>query len=280
MTAGASGRATTEALVWLEEQIVALKEAQTSQLLHTEQLQRQIHEVASQANKADSAVRHGYHISTEHQMGMPDKLVSLNEDAEHLRSAIIANKAEIDNSIRTLRAEADNASQARRAMLKQVEVTAAEVATLASTLAQAQAQVIQVGQTVTVILERQAGVERQSEQFGLRLERVSEVTHGLEERIAERVSREQEEQLVPVYERMQLLGEMVRRVEDTITEVASEQTLREDVLQEIAAWRDQHGRIEVRLNDLERTHLRKPLLDPRRTNFMATLAWRKGVTPV
>jgi predicted nucleic acid-binding Zn-ribbon protein len=132
-----------------------------------------------------------------------------------------------------------------------VEEAAAELSSLASTVAQAQSQVGQMAQTITVMLERQASVEGQTEQFGLRLERAIEVTHGLEARVTEKVEAEQEARLGPVFERMQLLGEMIRRVDESILEVTAKQTLREDVMQEIAAWRDQHGRIEVRLSDLE-----------------------------
>jgi chromosome segregation ATPase len=250
MTADAGEKAIAEVLAWLEGQIAALKEAHTSQTLHTEQLQRQIHEVADQANQAQSAVRE-IDPKLAPYVGIPDKLLSANEDAEHLRSAVTTNKAEIDNALRTLRAEADNAGQDRGALLKRVETAAAELATLASTVAQSQAQVAQMAQTITVILERQAEAEGKNEQFGLRLERVIEVTNGLEERITERLEKDQEERLAPVFERIQLLGEMLRRVEETLTEITAEQTLRDDVMQEIAAWRDQHGRIEARINDLE-----------------------------
>jgi chromosome segregation ATPase len=250
VTTGSGERAAAEALAWLEEQIVALKEAQTTQMLHTEQLQRQVHEVADQTTQAQVEVRQ-IDPKIAPYTGIPEKLISVNEDAERLRAAVTSNKNDIDTALRTLQAEANNSSQDRGAILKRVEAAAAEVAALMSTVAQAQAQVGQMAQTITLILERQATVESDTEQFGLRLERSIEVTHGLEARIADRLNADQEERLSPVFERMQLLGEMIRRVEGRITELAAEQTLREDVLQEISAWRDQHGRLEVRLNELE-----------------------------
>ena len=57
MTADAGEKALAEALAWLEEQIVAIKSAQTTQALHAEQLQRQMHELADQAAQAQAEVR-------------------------------------------------------------------------------------------------------------------------------------------------------------------------------------------------------------------------------
>lgn len=54
-----------------------------------------------------------------------------------------------------------------------------------------------------------------------------------------------------VFERLQVVGEMVKRADETMEEVAREQTLRETVLQEIGVWRDQHNRIDQRINVLE-----------------------------
>lgn len=250
MTANAGEKAIAEALAWLEEQIVALKEAQTAQTLHTEHLQRQVGEVADQANEAQSSAREIDPKLTPY-VGMPDRLVSVNEDAERLRGAVTANKAESDIALRTLQAEAENAGQDRGAIVKRVEAAATELSALASTVAQGQSQLAQISQAVTVILERQESVTSQTEQFGLRLERAIEVTHGLETRLSEKIAADQEARLEPVFERMQLLGEMLRRVDETLMEITAEQTLREDVMQEIAAWRDQHGRIDIRLNDLE-----------------------------
>ena len=161
------------------------------------------------------------------------------------------NKGEIDSALRVLQAEADNASNDRGTILKRVDAAVTEITALTSTVAQAQAQVGQMAQTITLLLERQQAMESQAEQFALRLERAIEVTHNLESHIAEKLNADQEERLAPVFERLQLLGEMLRRTDEQIAEILGEQTLRDDVMQEIAAWRDQHGRLEVRLNELE-----------------------------
>jgi chromosome segregation ATPase len=44
---------------------------------------------------------------------------------------------------------------------------------------------------------------------------------------------------------------MVKRNEALIEEATAEQTLREEVLDEIKVWRDQHNRIDSRINALE-----------------------------
>ena len=251
MTADAGQAPLAESLAWIEEQIAALKESQHAQVLYAEQLQRQMAELADQANKSQAAVRE-IDPKLAPYKGIPEKLLAVNEDAERLRTAITNNKAELDNIVRTLRAEADNANQDRGSISKRLETAAAELGGVdVHRRSRLQAQVGQIAQTVTVMMERHAEIEGQVEQFGLRLERAIEVTHGLEARIAERVNAEQEERLAPVFERMQLLGEMVHRVEERIAEATAEQTLREDVMQEIGSWRDQHERIDSRLNDLE-----------------------------
>jgi predicted nucleic acid-binding Zn-ribbon protein len=77
------------------------------------------------------------------------------------------------------------------------------------------------------------------------------VNRDLEGRIREVLTAEQEGRFDVVFERLQVVGEMVKRNEELIVAATSEQTLREEVLQEIAVWREEHSRIDARLNTLE-----------------------------
>ena len=104
---------------------------------------------------------------------------------------------------------------------------------------------------MTTLVERQREVEAQLEQFGLRLDRTIEVNRDIEPRVREALISEQDDRFDVVFERLQVVGEMVKRNEELIVSATSEQTLRDEVLQEIAVWREEHGRIDSRLAALE-----------------------------
>ena len=118
-------------------------------------------------------------------------------------------------------------------------------------MAQVQSQSSQMSQTVQALLEHQREMEARAEQFGLRLDRTIEVNRDLEMRIREALAGEQEDRFDVVFERLQVVGEMVKRNEEVISATLAERSLREEVIQEIGVWRDQHSRIETRLNAME-----------------------------
>ena len=93
---------------------------------------------------------------------------------------------------------------------------------------------------MTTLVERQREVEAQLEQFGLRLDRTIEVNRDIEPRVREALISEQDDRFDVVFERLQVVGEMVKRNEELIVSATSEQTLRDEVLQEIAVWREEH----------------------------------------
>jgi chromosome segregation ATPase len=101
------------------------------------------------------------------------------------------------------------------------------------------------------LIERQREVEARVEQFGLRLDRSIEVNRDLEERIKEVVLGDLDDRFDVVYERLQVVGEMVKRNEDLIATVANERSLRQELLDELSVWREEHNRIDGRLNVLE-----------------------------
>ncbi len=101
------------------------------------------------------------------------------------------------------------------------------------------------------MLERQREIEARTEQFGLRLDRSIEVNRDLEERIKQVLTADQDERFDVVFERLQVVGEMVKRNEDLIATVVNERSLRQEVLDEVSVWRQEHSRIDGRLNSLE-----------------------------
>jgi len=183
--------------------------------------------------------------------GLPEKIRSLDEGSEHLRQAITANRAETENALRLLRAEADYDRQERGEALRRIETATSQLGLVLSDVAQVQQQTSQVNQTTQTLIERQREVEARVEQFGLRLDRSIEVNRDLEERIKEVVLGDLDDRFDVVYERLQVVGEMVKRNEDLIATVANERSLRQELLDELSVWREEHNRIDGRLNVLE-----------------------------
>jgi chromosome segregation ATPase len=239
-----------EILSWLEQQVRAAREEQTRTVALLDQVRRQVYDVSEQITANERAIREVDPKLVPFK-GLPEKIRSLDEASEHIRHAISANKAEIDNALRLLRAEAEYDREERSEAFKRIEHAAGQLGLLTADIAQVQAQTSQVAQTATTLIERQRDVEQRVEQFGLRLERSIEVHRDLEERVRKTLIQEQDERFDIVFERLQVVGELAKRAEDAIRAATREQTLREEVLEQIAVWRDEHMRIDSRLNALE-----------------------------
>lgn len=250
MSADSREKALAESVGWLEEQVRRQREGHTALVHLIEQLQRQVRQLAEDVDNAEREVRQVDPKLAPYK-GVPDKINALAEDTEHIRQALTANRLEIDAALRVLGAEAEVDRHERAEAMKRIDRAVQQIELLTADVAQAQSRVAQVSETLTTVLERQREVETLVEQFGLRLERAIEVNRDLEERVREVLLTEQEERFDVVFERLQVIGEMVKRNEQLIREATAEQTLRDEVLQEIGVWRDEHSRIEGRLASLE-----------------------------
>ncbi len=239
-----------EIITWLEQQLRASREEQARQAASIDQLRRQIHDLAEEMDAAQRAVREIDPKLLPYK-GVPEKIRAIDEGTEHIRQAISANKAETDNAIRLLRAEADYDRQERGEALRRIDTATSQLGLVLADVAQVQQQVAQAGQTMQTLLERQREVEQRLEQFGLRLDRAIEVNRDLEERIKEVVLGDLDDRFEVVYERLQVVGEMVKRNEDLIAGVVNQRDLRQELIDEISVWREEHGRIDGRLNTLE-----------------------------
>jgi len=239
-----------EILSWLEQQVRQSREEQSRAAAQVDQLRRQVHDLAEEITSTERAVREVDPKLVPFK-GLPEKIREIDESTEHIRQAVVGNKAEIDNALRLLRAEAEYDRHERSEALKRIESAAGQLGLVMADVAQVQAQTSQVSQTAQTLLERQREVEARVEQFGLRLERSIEVNRDLEERIKVVLHADQAERFEVVFERLQVVGEMVKRNEARIEVATAEQTLRGEVLEQIAVWRDEHGRIDTRLNSLE-----------------------------
>lgn len=239
-----------EIITWLEQQLRANREEQLRHLAQIDQLRRQVHDLQEQIDENNRAVRE-IDPKLLPFKGLPEKMRGMDEGTEQIRQAVLANKAELDNTLRLMRAEADYDRQERGEALRRIDTTAAQVGLVAADISQVQQQTSQMGQTMQTLLERQREVEARVEQFGLRLERAIEVNRDLEERIREAVFGDLDDKFSVVYDRLQVVGEMVKRNEDLIAGVANERSLRQELLDELMVWREEHNRIDGRLNSLE-----------------------------
>jgi chromosome segregation ATPase len=250
MAGESQAQALGEIITWLEQQLRNSRDEQTRQLAQIDQLRRQLHDLQEQIDETSRAVREVDPKLVPFK-GLPEKIRGMDEGTEQMRQAFTANKAELDNILRIMRAEADYDRQERGEALRRIDSTTSQVGLIAADIAQVQQQASQLGQTMQTMLERQREVEARVEQFGLRLERAIEVNRDLEERIREAVFGDLDERFGVVYERLQVVGEMVKRNEELISGISNERSLRQDLLDELAVWREEHNRIDGRLNSLE-----------------------------
>jgi len=250
MPGESQAQAIGEIITWLEGQIRSSREEQLRQLSQLDQLRRQVHDLAEQMTAAERAVRE-IDPKLAPFKGLPEKIRALDESSEHIRQNVSSNKAEVDNALRLLRAEADYDRQERGEAIRRIDTTTSQLGLALADISQVQHQTAQVGQTLQTLLERQREVEAHLEQFGLRLDRSIEVNRDLEERIKHVVLDDLDDRFEVVFERLQVVGEMVKRNEDVIAGVANERSLRQELIDELSVWREEHNRIDGRLNVLE-----------------------------
>ena len=250
MASDSQAQALGEIISWLEQQLRNARDEQARTVAQLDQLRRQVYDLSEQVVGTERSIREVDPKFLPFK-GLPEKIRGLDEGAEHIRQAINTHRAEVENALRILRAEAEYDRQERSDAFKRIESATQQLGLINADIAQVQAQTSQVSHTMTTLQERQREAEAHIEQFGLRLDRAIEVNRDLESRIRDVLVAEQDDRFEVVFERLQVVGEMVKRNEDLILSATSEQTLREEVLQEIAVWRQEHGRIDSRLNVLE-----------------------------
>lgn len=250
MPGDTQSQAISEIITWLEQQLRLLREEQVRGDVLLGQVRRQVHELSEEVTSAQRAVRE-IDPKLVPFKGVPEKIRSLDEGAENARQAITTNRAEVENALRLLRAEAEHDRHERAEALRRIDAATSQLALLAADVSQVQSQSSQLSQTVQTLLERQREVEARLEQFGLRLDRSIEVNRDMEERVKEVVLADLDDRFEVVFERLQVVGEMVKRNEDIIAGVSNERSLRQELIEEVALWREEHARIDGRLNQLE-----------------------------
>ncbi|MCL6644558.1 MAG: hypothetical protein K6U88_06170 [Dehalococcoidia bacterium] len=243
-------QAITELLTWLEGQLRAAREEQARTVAYLDQLRRQVHDLSEQLDAAERAIR-----DMEPRLlpfrGLPEKLNAIDQAMEDLRQAVSTVRAEAEHQSRLLRTESEYDRQERSEAIRRIDTATHQLGLVLADVAQVQQQTSQVAQQLQTLLERQREVEQQVQQFGLRLERTIEVNRDLEERVKQVVLGDLDDRFEVVFERLQVVGEMIRRNEELISAVARERDYRQELIDEIALWREEHHRIDNRLNQLE-----------------------------
>ncbi len=239
-----------EIITWLEQQVRGTRDDQQRMLEQVDQVRRQIYDLAEQLHANERAIRE---VDPKFLplKGVPEKIRSLDEGTEHIRQNLSANRADVDNALRIVKAEAESDRAERGEASKRIERAVHQLGLVIADVSQVQQQASQVGQSLQTVLERQREIEARTEQFGLRLDRSIEVNRDLEERIKVVLTADQDERFEVVFERLQVVGEMVKRNEEMIAGVVNERSLRQEVLDEVSVWRQEHSRIDGRLNALE-----------------------------
>jgi len=239
-----------DALAWLEQEIARSRDEHLKLVSQTDQVQRKVYDLLDQVDQNERLIR-AVEPRFAPLRGIPEKLGVLDEAIEHMRYQVSTQKSEIDNAIRLLQAEAEYDREERADALRRISSATDQLAGLAAGISQVQAQVTQATQAASTVIERQREVEDRVLQFGLRLDRTIEVHRDLEDRVKKGVLQGIEERFAVVFERLQLVGEMVQRTERVVEAVSQERSLRQDVLEQIGLWRDQHTRLEARVAAVE-----------------------------
>jgi chromosome segregation ATPase len=239
-----------EIITWLEQQLRQVRDDQARSVQQVDQLRRQVHDLQEQITLNERSVRE-IDPKLVPFKGLPEKIRALDENAEHIRHGVASNHAEIENAMRIMRAEADYDRQERGEAFKRIEAASSQLGLVVADMSQVQHQSAQISQTFQTLLESQRTMENRVEQFGLRLDRAIEVNRDLEARVKVDLTGDLDDRFDVVFDRLQVVGEMVKRNEEIIATVANERSLRQEVLDEVSVWRDEHSRIDGRLNKIE-----------------------------
>ena len=143
-----------EILTWLEQQLREAREDQSRDAAYLDQLRREVYELSDAVERNERAVREVDPKLLPYK-GLPEKIRSLDESTEHIRYQVSSNKAEIDNAVRLLRAEAESDRMERGEAFKRIEASASPLCVLMADISQVQAQSSQVAQFAQALLERQ-----------------------------------------------------------------------------------------------------------------------------
>ena len=250
MTSEPALRSIEETLVLLEGEMRTQREAGEALVREMLQLRRQVQAVMEQDEEQGRATRQVETTVTRYQ-GLPQKVTELSQDAEELRTALTEARSAVETSERTRDAESLVAGRELREALRRLDTLEDRLDLLTSQAATRESKLEQLGQSLSVLGDWQREVRQRSEQFELRLQRLTEVSDEIEGRVLAAAQTLQERPLEVIHERMQILGELAHRAEEAIETLRAEHQLGEEVHEEMERRRDEQERIESQVSRVE-----------------------------
>lgn len=250
MTSEPALRSIEETLALLEGEARSSREATEALDRELTQLRRQIQAALEQNEETGRAARQVEAVQGRLQ-GIPQKVAELAQEGEQLRTAVSEVRTALESNERTRDAEALAANRELREAIRKMDALEDQVALLASEGAARETKLDQIGQSLSVLLDWQQEMRQQTEQYELRLQRLTELSEEVEGRVLAAAQTLQERPLEVIHERLQILGELAHRTEEAIEALRTGQANREDVEAEMARRRDEQERTEAQVSRLE-----------------------------
>jgi len=250
MTSEPALRSIEETLALLEGETRSSREATEALDRELTQLRRQV-QAALELNEETSRSTRQVEAMQGRLQDIPQKVAELGQDTEQLRTALSETRAAVESHERTRDAEALAASRELREAIRKMDTIETQLALLASEGAARETKLDQIGQSLSVLLDWQQDARQQTEQYDLRLQRLTELSEELEGRVLAAAETLQERPLEVIHERLQILGELAHRTEEAIEGLRTGQVNREEVEAEMARRRDEQERTEAQVSRLE-----------------------------
>ena len=243
-------RSIEETLALLEGESRAHREANDALARELTRIRRQLQTVVEQNDEQDRAAREVESTLSRYQE-LPQQVADLSRDAEHLRATLTETRLALETSERTRDTEALVSSRELREALRKMEGIEERLEQLASEASARESKLEQTGQALSALADWRQEAQRQAEQFGLRLQRLTDVSEEVEGRVLAAAQTIQTRPLEVIHERLQILGELAHRTEEAIESLRGTQQLGEDVRQEMERRREEQERVEGQVSRLE-----------------------------
>ncbi len=250
MTSEPALRSVEETLALLEREAQASREANEALEREVTQLRRQVQAALEQHEETGRATRQ-LEVMLGRLQGIPQKVTELAQDTEQLRTAVSETRGKVEANERTRDAEALAANRELREAIRKMEALETQLELLASEGAARETKLDQVGQALSVLLDWQQEMRQHTEQYDLRLQRLTDLSEEVEGRVLAAAQTLQERPLEVIHERLQILGELAHRTEEAIEALRTGQINREDVQAEMDRRRDEQERAEAHLSRME-----------------------------
>jgi chromosome segregation ATPase len=239
-------------LDWLEREIHGLKETTARYGGLLDQLQAQIHDLATEISQQEGLLRQNSE-QLRPLLSVPEEVRQIRELLAKLQKQIGDNRAAGEDAVRLLRAELERGRGERKELLERVERVERASAEIKPLFDKAMNSSLKAAQASHELVSRQNEIEASQQNQSLRVERMIEVSRGIEVEVGRRLAHVEElfKQDDILFERVQLLGEMTRRIEEDVDALRGQVGFRQDVIERIDMYRSEYNRLDERLAVLE-----------------------------